>query len=124
MGRKTTPTGPGAYRFRDFVIKSLNDDLPYNMFVRWQIAGDEIAPDNPQAIAATGFLVAGNSTTLNVAMEEEKLRNRANELDDMISTTGQALLALTVACAPLPRPQIRSDPDTRLLPPDADLQQR
>ena len=98
-GQENDADRPNAYRFRDFVIKALNDDLPYDVFVRWQIAGDEIAPDNPQAIAATGFLVAGNSTTLNVAMEEEKLRNRANELDDMISTTGQALLGLTVACA-------------------------
>jgi Protein of unknown function (DUF1553)/Protein of unknown function (DUF1549)/Planctomycete cytochrome C len=98
-GQEGDADRPNAYRFRDFVIRALNDDLPYDVFVRWQIAGDEIAPDNPQAIAATGFLVAGNSTTLNVAMEEEKLRNRANELDDMISTTGQALLGLSVACA-------------------------
>lgn len=90
---------PNAYHFRDFVIRALNDDLPYDTFVRWQLAGDEIAPENPQAIAATGFIVAGNSTILNVPMEEEKLRNRANELDDMVSTTGQAMLGLTLACA-------------------------
>lgn len=90
---------PNAYRYRDFVIRSFNDDLPYDTFVRWQLAGDEIAPDNPQAIAATGFIVAGNSTVLNVPMEEEKLRNRANELDDMVSTTSQAFLGLTLACA-------------------------
>lgn len=90
---------PNAYRYRDFVIRSLNDDLPYNTFVKWQLAGDEIAPENPQAIAATGFIVAGSSTLLVVPMEEEKLRNRANELDDMVSTTSQAFLALTLACA-------------------------
>jgi hypothetical protein len=38
-----------AYHYRDFVIKALNDDMPYNQFVRWQIAGDEIAPENPLA---------------------------------------------------------------------------
>ncbi len=77
-----------AYHFRDFVIQALNEDMSSDQFVRWQMAGDEIAPQNPRAIAATGFLVAGNSTILNVPMEEEKLRNRANELDDMVSTTG------------------------------------
>lgn len=98
-GQEGDADRPNAYRFRDFVIRSLNDDLPYDDFVRWQLAGDEIAPNDPRAIAATGFIVAGTSTVLNVPMEEEKLRNRANELDDMISTTGQAFLGLTVACA-------------------------
>jgi mono/diheme cytochrome c family protein len=97
-GQEGDADRPNAYRFRDFVIRALNEDLPFNTFVRWQIAGDEIEPANPQAIAATGFLVAGNSTNLKVPMEEEKLRNRANELDDMVSTTGQALLALTLGC--------------------------
>ena len=98
-GQEGDADRPHAYHFRDFVIRSMNEDLPYNTFVRWQLAGDEIAPDNPLAIAATGFIVAGNSTVLNVPMEEEKLRNRANELDDMVSTTAQAFLGLTLACA-------------------------
>jgi mono/diheme cytochrome c family protein len=98
-GQEGDADRPNAYRFRDFVVRSFNEDLPYNTFVRWQLAGDEIAPDNPLAIAATGFIVAGNSTILNVPMEEEKLRNRANELDDMVSTTSQAFLGLTLACA-------------------------
>ena len=90
---------PNAYRYRDFVIRAFNDDLPYDTFVRWQIAGDEEEPDNPQAVSATGFLTAGPSTILDVPMEEEKIRNRLNELDDILSTTGSALLGLTVACA-------------------------
>ena len=98
-GQEGDADRPQAYQFRDFVIRALNDDLPYNTFVRWQLAGDEIAPENPLAISATGFIVAGNSTMLNVPMEEEKLRNRANELDDMVSTTAQAFLGLTLACA-------------------------
>ncbi len=89
---------PHAYRYRDFVIRALNDDMPFDQFVRWQLAGDELAPDIPDAIAATGFIVAGVSEVLNVPMEEEKLRLRANELDDMVSTTGQALLGLTLGC--------------------------
>ena len=89
-----------AYHYRDFVIRSLNDDLPFNTFVRWQLAGDEIEPDNPLAVAATGFIVAGTHAVLpDNLMEEERIRTRFNELDDMISTTGSALLGLTLACA-------------------------
>ncbi|RLS85373.1 MAG: DUF1553 domain-containing protein [Planctomycetota bacterium] len=90
---------PNAYHFRDFVIRALNDDMPCDQFMRWQLAGDEIAPDKSEAIAATGFIVAGTSTLISIPMEEEKLRIRANELDDMVSTTGQAMLGLTLACA-------------------------
>ena len=89
-----------AYHFRDFVIRALNEDMPFDQFVRWQLAGDELAPDQPQAIAATGFIAAGvNAALPDKLMEEEKLRNRANELDDIVSTTGQAMLGLTLACA-------------------------
>ena len=91
---------PNAYRFRDFVIRALNSDMPFDQFIRWQLAGDELAPDKPEAIAATGFVAAGvNAALPDKLMDEEKLRNRANELDDMVSTTGQAMLALTLACA-------------------------
>ena len=50
---------PAAYQYRDFVIRALNSDMPFDRFVQWQIAGDEIAPDDWQAMAATGFLTAG-----------------------------------------------------------------
>lgn len=98
-GQESDADRPTAHHYRDFVIRALNDDLPFDTFVRWQLAGDEIEPDNPLAIAATGFIVAGPSTELDVPMEEEKLRNRFNELDDMIATTGSAMLGLTLACA-------------------------
>ncbi len=97
-GQEGDADRPHAWRYRDFVIRAFNDDLPFDEFVRWQLAGDELAPERPDAIAATGFIVAGNSTQLNVPMEEEKLRNRANELDDMVSTTGQAFLGMTLGC--------------------------
>jgi mono/diheme cytochrome c family protein len=91
---------PNAYHYRDFVIKALNDDMPFDKFVRWQLAGDEIAPDEPQAVAATGFLAAGPGETLpDNLLEEERKLQRYNELDDMLSTTGAALLGMTVACA-------------------------
>lgn len=65
---------PNAYQYRDFVIRAINDDLPFDEFARWQIAGDELAPENPAAITATGFLAVG---TINiptpVAAETEHL---------------------------------------------------
>ena len=89
-----------AYHYRDFVIRSMNEDRPFNTFLRWQIAGDELEPDNSEAIAATGFIVAGPHAALTAnLMEEERDRNRFNELDDMIATTGSAMLGLTLACA-------------------------
>jgi len=99
-GSESDSDRPNAYRFRDFVIHSLNDDLAFDTFARWQLAGDEFEPDNPQAIAATGFIVAGTHAALpDNLMAEERMRERFNELDDMISTTGSAMLALTLACA-------------------------
>jgi hypothetical protein len=89
-----------AYHYRDFVIRAFNEDLPFDAFARWQLAGDELEPDNPRAIAATGFIVAGTHAALpDNLMEEERTRERFNELDDMIATTGSAMLGLTLACA-------------------------
>jgi mono/diheme cytochrome c family protein len=98
-GQEGDQDRPFAYRYRDFVIQAFNGDLPFNEFVRWQLAGDELQSDNPEAAAATGFFTAGSSTILDVPMEEEKIRNHYNELDDMLSTLGQAFLGLTVGCA-------------------------
>src|SRR4029077_9700826 len=99
-GYESDADRPNAHHYRDFVIKALNDDMPFDEFVRRQLAGDEIAPDDPQAIAATGFLAAGPSETLgDNLLEEERQRAKYNELDDMVSTTGAALLGLTVSCA-------------------------
>ncbi len=86
-----------AYHYRDFVIKALNMDMPYDQFVRWQIAGDEIAPENPLANMATGFLAAGVHSTQITKNEVEK--HRYDELDDKLHTTGTAMLGLTFGCA-------------------------
>jgi mono/diheme cytochrome c family protein len=88
---------PHAYHYRDFLIRALNDDMPFDRFVRLQIAGDEIEPLNPQALAATGFLGAGTHATQITANQVEK--ERYDELDDMAATTGTAFLGLTVGCA-------------------------
>jgi mono/diheme cytochrome c family protein len=88
---------PYAYPYRDFVIRAFNADMPYDQFVRWQIAGDELAPNDPLAMAATGFLGAGPFPTQLTEAEFE--RARYDELDDMTTTTGVAFLGLSVGCA-------------------------
>jgi mono/diheme cytochrome c family protein len=86
-----------AYPYRDFLIKAFNEDMPYDRFVRWQVAGDELAPDDPTAMAATQFLGAGAFPTQITEVEFESARY--NELDDMTSAAGSAFLGLTIGCA-------------------------
>jgi Protein of unknown function (DUF1549)/Protein of unknown function (DUF1553)/Planctomycete cytochrome C len=86
-----------AYHYRDFLIRAFNNALPYNQFVQWQIAGDELAPDIPDAWMATGFLSAGAFPTQ--LTEDEFESARYDELDDMVSTTTQAFMGLSVGCA-------------------------
>ena len=86
-----------AFHYRDFVVQALNAGMPYDQFVRWQIAGDEIAPDNRLAMMATGYLAAGVHSTQITKNEVEK--HRYDEMDDMLGTIGTSLLGLTVGCA-------------------------
>ncbi|MCU0704134.1 MAG: PSD1 and planctomycete cytochrome C domain-containing protein [Fimbriiglobus sp.] len=88
---------PHAYHYRDWVIKALNADTPYDQFVRMQLAGDEVTPNDPDALAATGFLGAGVFPTQITNREAERIRYDA--MDDMLATTGHTFLALTVGCA-------------------------
>lgn len=88
---------PTAFHYRDFVIQALNDNLPYDEFVRWQIAGDELAPGSRLAQMATGFLAAGVHSTQITANEVE--RHRYDELDDMLNTIGTSMLGLSIGCA-------------------------
>jgi hypothetical protein len=83
-----------AWRYRDYVIDSFNQDTPYNRFLQEQIAGDELFPNNREALIATGFLGCGPQDIV-----EMNARTRSNELDDLVSTTGSAILGLTVGCA-------------------------
>ena len=85
---------PYAWRYRDYVIRSLNEDKPYDQFVREQIAGDAYGADE-----ATGFLVAGAWDQVKSPDPVLTSQQRADELHDMISTTGSAFLGLTVGCA-------------------------
>jgi len=87
----------GAYQYRDFVIRALNADMPFDQFLKWQIAGDEYEPENALALTATGFLGECVFPTQITANEVE--RTRYDAMDDMLSTTSSAFLGLTVGCA-------------------------
>ncbi|MFM8273138.1 MAG: DUF1549 domain-containing protein, partial [Gemmata sp.] len=93
-GFETNQPRPTAYHYRDYVIKSFNDDKPYDLFVKEQLAGDQFGAD-----AATGFLVAGAWDQVKSPDITLTLNQRADELHDMIGTTGATFLGLTVACA-------------------------
>ncbi len=88
---------PTAYHYRDFVIQALNEDLPFDSFVKWQLAGDELAPNNPLALKATGFLAAGVHSTQ--ITEREVAKHRYDEMDDMLATVSTSMLGLTIGCA-------------------------
>ena len=92
-GFETNAARPNAWPYRDYVIRAFNHDLPYDQFIRDQIAGDDSGED-----VATGFLVGG-------AFDQVKgdpmlnAQQRADELHDMIGTTSTAFLGLTASCA-------------------------
>jgi hypothetical protein len=86
----------GAHYYRDWVIRALNADLPYDEFVRQQFAGDVLASDKIEGASATGFLVAGPFPGQITAKTKERIRY--DQLDDMLSTTGSAMLGLTIGC--------------------------
>ncbi len=85
---------PNAWPYRDYVIDAFNSDKPYDQFVREQIAGDVFGAET-----ATGFLVGGPWDQVKSPDIGLTLQQRADELHDMVSTTGSTFLGLTVGCA-------------------------
>jgi mono/diheme cytochrome c family protein len=85
-----------AWRFRDYVIRAINDDKPYDQFIREQIAGDEIDAENPEMLVAVGFLRMGPWEL--TGMEVPKIA-RQRFLDDVTDIVGQVFLAHALACA-------------------------
>ena len=88
---------PTAFHYRDFLVAAFNRDMPFDRFVAWQLAGDELAPEDPLALMATGFLGAGVFPSQLTEAEFES--SRYDELDDMVTTTGVAFLGLSIGCA-------------------------
>jgi mono/diheme cytochrome c family protein len=87
---------PNAWRYRDYVIRSFNQDKPYDQFIREQIAGDELYPDNPEARIATGFLRSGPWEHTGMSVEAV---TRQMFLDDVTHATATTFLGLTLGCA-------------------------
>jgi len=94
-GFKSDKARPNAWRYRDWVVKALNDDMPYDRFIALQLAGDEIAPDDPDAFIATGFNRAWPFEDNNMVPG----LSRHWMMDDITDTTTSVVLGLTVACA-------------------------
>ncbi len=86
---------PHAWRFRDYVIRSFNDDKPYDQFIREQLAGDELPEVTNDSIIATGYYRLGTWDD----EPADRLQARFDVLDDIVATTGQVFLGLTVNCA-------------------------
>jgi hypothetical protein len=77
------------------VIRSFNEDKPFDIFIREQIAGDELWPDNPEALTATGFNLLGPD----MVDSADQIQRRLNTLNDMTDTTASVFLGLTLGCA-------------------------
>ncbi len=92
---------PNAWRFRDWVISSFNDNLPFDEFVRMQIAGDVLYPDDLSALIATGYHVCGTWDMVGdlEGTAEMQKANRQDHLEDLVATLSQSFLGLTVNCA-------------------------
>ena len=86
-----------GWRYRDYVVRSFNGDKPYDLFVREQIAGDELFPGKPEALIATGFHGAGPRHVTSGNQDKEEARQEV--LTEMTLGVGQAILGLTVQCA-------------------------
>ncbi|MBI1764563.1 MAG: PSD1 domain-containing protein [Acidobacteria bacterium] len=91
---------PHAWKYRDYVIKAFNDDMPYDQFTREQIAGDLLpAPDggevNRRGIIATGFLALGAKAIA----QQDKMKMLYDVWDEQVDVTSKAFLGMTLACA-------------------------
>lgn len=86
---------PFVWRYRDYVIRSFNNDLPYDQFVMEQLAGDELESPTPEAIIATGYYRLG------IWQDEpvDPVQEVFEDIDDLVRTTGEVFLGVTVGCA-------------------------
>jgi len=94
VGNDQSLTYPNAYLYRDWVIAALNADMPFDRFVRLQLAADQLEGDDSPNLAATGFVGLGPKY-----YDRGRLAVMAEEWEDRVDTVGRGLLGLTVACA-------------------------
>ena len=87
-GNQVRDSKPHIWRWRDWIVGALNTDKPYDRMVTEMLAADEVAPEDPDALRATGFLVRNH-----------KMLSREQWLEDTVKHTSQAFLGLTVGCA-------------------------
>ncbi len=85
--------------FRDYVIESINSDKPFDQFIQEHLAGDVLAPHDPEVAVGSAFLVAGPYDDVGNQDAAQAAQIRANTLDEMIRATGEAFLGLTIGCA-------------------------
>ena len=94
---------PNAWPYRDYVIRSLNTGKPYDRFVKEQLAGDVLFPNNPDGIVALGFIAAGPWDFIGHAeVPEEKIDGKVArhlDRDDMVANTLNTFCSFTVQCA-------------------------
>jgi len=90
-----------VWRYRDWVIDALNRDMPYDEFLRLQIAGDVLAPNDFNSLIATGYLVCGTYDMVGYEMGSAEMQKtvRQDALEDMVAAVGQSMLGLTINCA-------------------------
>jgi len=94
-GFKADETRPNIWRYRDYVINAFNNDKPYDRFVKEQVAGDELYPGDPEALAAMGF----NRNWIDESNAAALYTRRQETLDDMTTVTGVAFMGMTYGCA-------------------------
>jgi len=94
-GYKQDAFRPDAWRYREYVINAFDADKPYNEFVREQLAGDEIAPQNPEALTATGFL----RNTIYEYNQRDVETQRDFMLNELTDVTGEVFLGMGYSCA-------------------------
>src|SRR5713226_5313738 len=94
-GFKSDETRPNIWRYRDYVIDAFNQDKPYDRFIKEQIAGDELYPDDPAALIATGF----NRHFPDESNARNLLQRRQEILNDITDTVGAVFMGMTFGCA-------------------------
>ena len=94
-GFKRDDPRPHAWRYRDYVIRALNEDRPYDRFITEQLAGDEIAPDDPDVLVATGYFHCG----IYESNQADIWTQRIDLLNDITDVTGDVFLGMSMSCA-------------------------